>query len=82
MISIILLIFLVRSIGKAAREMNESPTKWKVRAILAWILGDLCGELLIYNFFGLNLVLLAIFGPGIGYLGYLMVRQWLDNLEE
>ena len=82
MISIIILIFLVRFIGNLAIAKGEKPGKWKIRTIGAWLLGDLSGELIIYNFFGLNLLLIMIFGSAMGYLGFLMVKQQLDNLPD
>lgn len=80
MISIIVIIFLARHIGRVAKEKNEHPLKWKLRAIFAWLIGDFLGEMIIIYFFGFDVVLLTIFGPGMGYLGYLFVKQNLDKI--
>ena len=82
MISIILLIYFARSIGVEAESLGQKPWKWKIRAIIAWILGDLAGGFIILYFFGFNIVLLALFSTGMGYLGFLLVKQWLYSLEE
>ena len=80
MISIIILIFLVRYVGAMAIEKGENPLKWKIRTIGAWLLGELLGTLIVFYFFGLNFMLLMIFGPGMGYLGFLIVKQQLESI--
>lgn len=81
-VSIIALFFLTRHIGEIAEAKGEAPFRWKVRTIIAWLLGDLVGEMLIFQSFGLNVFLLFLFGVGCGYVGYLVVKQKLESLPD
>lgn len=81
-VGIVALFFLTRSIGKLALEKNQPALKWKLNVIFAWIAGDLTGEMIVYYFFGLELIPLAVFGIGMGYLGYLLVKRSLESIPE
>ena len=81
-VSIVALYFLTKQIGRIAESKGEQPRRWKIHAVLAWILGDLIGEMIVFKFFGLNVILLFLFGVGLGYVGYLLVKQKLESLPD
>ncbi|HEX8545715.1 MAG TPA: hypothetical protein VF691_02070 [Cytophagaceae bacterium] len=81
-VSIIALYFLTKQLGKIAESKGEIPSRWKMQAILAWLIGDMIGEMLVFQFFGLNVFLLFLFGVGLGYVGYLIVKQRLESLPD
>jgi hypothetical protein len=82
MLSIIILFFLTRSIGTLALQKEQKPWKWKLHVIFAWLTGELLGAFIVIHFFGLQMVLLMLFGTAMGYLGYLIVRQNLEKYPE
>lgn len=81
-VSIIVIFFLTRSIAQLAEQKGEEKRKWKIIVILAWLTGDILGELIILAFFGLKLIPILIFGLGFGFIGYLLVKQRLDALPD
>lgn len=81
-VSIVALYFLTKQIGRIAESKGERPRRWKIHTIVAWLFGDLIGEMIVFKFFGLNVFLLFLFGIGLGYVGYLLVKQKLESLPD
>lgn len=90
MIEIILLFFLTRKIGRQAAEKGETPWKWKVSAVLTWFAAEFTGYGLFIFGTGIadptkdmfHVLMMAAFGLGSGYLGYLFTEYMLKKKVE
>ncbi|MFN3402613.1 MAG: hypothetical protein ACK40G_00870 [Cytophagaceae bacterium] len=72
--------FFLNKIVRLCRYKGLNPLKWSAYALIAWFSGEFFGIYLVIKYIGENYRLFAIiFGPGVGYLFYLLVRQALDS---
>jgi hypothetical protein len=79
MIEIIALIFLTINIVKLAKQKGESPLKWGVRGVMAWLLGEFVGIALIVILVGQELLYCMIVGIGMAYLFFLLLKSSLSS---
>lgn len=87
MLEIIAFILISRYLAKHAKLRDESPGKWVLYGIGAWLLGEFVGVIVVTAILGTGrmedisyLITLVIVGYGSGYLGFLLVRSSLENL--
>ncbi|WP_028980628.1 hypothetical protein [Sporocytophaga myxococcoides] len=83
MIEIVVLYFLLKNIGKLAKEKGQSSMQWMVFGFLAWICGELSGIVLVLNFIGQEYFIFSMFfGIGMAYLFFLIVKSKLQGLPD
>lgn len=83
MIEIVVLYFLLKNIGKLAKEKGQSSVHWMVFGFLAWICGELSGIVLVLSFIGQEYLIFSMFfGIGMAYLFFLIVKSKLQGLPD
>ena len=84
MLELILLIFLSRAIGKMAVQRGLSPSSWKIKTILYWIICEFLGifaAMEFLHFTAQNIVQVSMIGLLSGFGGYLIVRKQLEKID-
>jgi len=80
MIEIVVLYFLIRQLGRIAEQKGLPVINWKINGILAWVGGEFLGFFLILNLTNTqDLILSALFAIGMGYLSFLLLKQYLQS---
>jgi hypothetical protein len=83
MIEIVVLYFLLKNLGTLAREKGQSSLQWVIFGLLAWILGEFSGIVLVLNFIGQDYLIFSMFfGIGMAYLFFLIVKSKLQGLPD
>jgi len=83
MIEIVVLYFLVRKLGELAVQKGQSPFKWKINGIFAWVGGEFLGFFVILELTKTkDLILSMLFAIGTGYLFFLLLRQYLQSMPD
>lgn len=88
-IEIVVLFFLSRNLSRIAINKGESPVKWAIICILAWMAGESMALIVLVSVLGevpvtdyTNALLISLFGAGTGYLFYLFAKQALLKLPD
>lgn len=80
MLDLILLYFLVKSIGTLAKKKGLAPLKWKVALVVVWLAFEMLGLFFGIAFFGTgNLPALLALSIACAFGGYLLIRYILEN---
>jgi uncharacterized RDD family membrane protein YckC len=83
MLEIIALFFLSRNIAELARSKGESPVKWVIILIIAWLLMEFVGVMVALMFFNINnLVSILLVAMGFAITGYYLVLKKLQSLPD
>lgn len=83
MIEIIVLIFLVRHIGKLAERKGQKTSKWKILTVVGWIVFELIGFMVGIMIFGVNnLISIALVGFMFAVTSYFLIKSRLENMPD
>ena len=80
---VIILIFLLFSIGKLVKQKGLSVLRWRINLALAWIVGEIIGLLFGIVLFGRDNVgswLILAFGCALS--SYLIIKNYLTKLPD
>jgi hypothetical protein len=78
---VIVLIFLAIEIGKLATKKGLSSTKWIIRLVVFWILGELTGAIIGINIFGKdNMFSWLVLAWGVALSSYFVIKNYLVKM--
>ena len=82
MIEIIIIYFLLKEVHKLAIQKGQNPLRWKIRAFMAWLLGEIIGVMICLTFFPDQLLILMFLGLSFAYLSFLLLKKQWESLPD